>query len=175
MLRLISRVCEKSFSSASPSFHRIARCRLVKSSLKRASISNTASPLFINTSRHITGSDAAIRVKSLNPPALYLITSLCVTASKSAAVPTILNAIKCGTWLVIASTRSWWSASMISTSDPMACHKSEIVATACLSVSASGVRIHQRLSNSSANPASGPESSVPAIGCAGTKTACSGK
>ena len=32
-----------------------------------------------------------------------------------------------------------------------------------------GVRMHQRLTNNSAKPASGPEYSVPATGCAGTK------
>ena len=35
--------------------------------------------------------------------------------------------------------------------------------------SGSGVRMHQRPSNSSAKPASGPECSVPATGWAGTK------
>ena len=57
-------------------------------------------------SRHMVGSDAAIRVKSRKPLAEYLITSPCVTVSRSAAVPTMLYAIRCGTWLVIASTRS---------------------------------------------------------------------
>jgi len=43
----------------------------VRSSEKRWSISSTASLFDRNTSRHITGSDAAIRVKSRNPPAEY--------------------------------------------------------------------------------------------------------
>ena len=43
-----------------------------------------------NTSRHITGSLAAMRVKSRKPPAEYLITSLSVTSSNSLAVPTIV-------------------------------------------------------------------------------------
>ena len=41
--------------------------------------------------------------------------------------------------------------------------------TAAGSVPGGGVRMHQRLTNSSAKPASGPECSVPATGCAGTK------
>ena len=43
--------------------------------MKRRSISSTASRLFRNTSRHITGSEAAMRVKSRKPPAENLITS----------------------------------------------------------------------------------------------------
>ena len=35
--------------------------------------------------------------------------------------------------------------------------------------------MHQRLMNSSAKPESGPECSVPATGCAGTKCALGGK
>ena len=38
-----------------------------------------------------------------------------------------------------------------------------------------GVRMHQRLTNSSAKPASGPECSVPATGCAGTKCTSAGR
>ena len=41
-------------------------------------------------SLHIMGSEAAILVKSLNPPAEYLTTSLLLTFAKSFAVPTIL-------------------------------------------------------------------------------------
>ena len=41
--------------------------------------------------------------------------------------------------------------------------------TAAGSVPSGGVRMHQRLMNSSAKPESGPECSVPATGCAGTK------
>ena len=40
---------------------------------------------------------------------------------------------------------------------------------------AAGVRMHQRLTNSSAKPASGPECSVPATGCAGMKSTVSGR
>ena len=54
------------------------------------SISNTASRLCRNTSRHIVGSDAAMRVKSRKPPAENLITSDSATFSRSAAVPTML-------------------------------------------------------------------------------------
>ena len=47
-----------------------------------------------------------MRVKSRKPPAENFMTSDCVTASTSAAVPTMLKAIRCGMWLVIASTMS---------------------------------------------------------------------
>ena len=69
----------KRSNNASPSPHRIARCRDERSSENRPSISSTASRLFRKTSRHIVGSDAAIRVKSRKPPAENLITSDLVT------------------------------------------------------------------------------------------------
>ena len=47
-----------------------------------------------------------MRVKSRKPPAENLITSERVTSSTSAAVPTMLKAIRCGMWLVMASTMS---------------------------------------------------------------------
>jgi hypothetical protein len=83
-------VWEKWSNSAAPSPTRIAFCSPIRSSVKRWSMSSTASRLFRNTSRHIVGSDAAMRVKSRKPPAEYLMTSLCVTASRSDAVPTMV-------------------------------------------------------------------------------------
>ena len=61
--------------SVSPSPKRMARCSAVRSSVKRPSISSTASLLLRNTSRHMVGSEAAMRVKSRKPPAENLITS----------------------------------------------------------------------------------------------------
>ena len=86
----MSRVREKKSWSVSPSRQRIARCSVARSSEKRPSISSTASRLLRNTSRHMTGSDAAMRVKSRNPEAENLMTSDSVTSSRSAAVPTML-------------------------------------------------------------------------------------
>src|SRR5579871_785340 len=82
--------------------------------------------------------------------------------------------MRCGRWLVIASTRSWWVASITSTLAPSLCQNAASFATAFPSAPAGGVRIHQRSSNNSAKPASGPECSVPATGCAGTRWACFG-
>src|SRR5262245_58719526 len=90
MPRLISRARVNSASSCSPSLQRIARCSADRSSEKRPSISSTASLLLRKTSRHMIGSDAAMRVKSRKPPAEYLITSELVTSSRSAAVATML-------------------------------------------------------------------------------------
>lgn len=56
-------------NKASPSPQRIARCSIVTSSVSRCRISSTASRLLRKTSRHIVGSDAAMRVKSRKPPA----------------------------------------------------------------------------------------------------------
>src|SRR3546814_5482510 len=55
MLRRIARVRENRLNSASPSSQRIARCNAVISSVKRCSISSTASLLARKTSRHIVG------------------------------------------------------------------------------------------------------------------------
>jgi hypothetical protein len=70
--------------------HEQARCKAVRSSLKRPSISSTASLLLRKTSRHMTGSEAAMRVKSRKPPAENLITSVSVTRSRCRAVLTML-------------------------------------------------------------------------------------
>src|ERR1043166_7544251 len=57
----IARVRMNRLNSASPSPQRIARASAETSSLKRPSISKTASLLCRNTSRHMVGSDAAMR------------------------------------------------------------------------------------------------------------------
>ena len=57
----------------------------------------------------------------------------------------------------------------------MAAQNSRTFATACSSVPSGGVRMHQRLWNSVAKPESGPECSVPATGCAGTKCTPGGR
>ena len=64
---------------------------------------------------------------------------------------------------------SWCLAAMISTFAPSAVQNARTLSTASRSVPSGGVRMVQRLSKSSAKPASGPECSVPATGCAGTK------
>ncbi len=77
--------------------------------------------------------------------------------------------MRCGKWLVIASTMSWCGALMISTLEPSAIQNALSLSTAAASVPGSGVRMVQRPSNNSAKPASGPDCSVPAIGWPGTK------
>src|SRR5437764_4654068 len=58
---------------------------------------------------------------------------------------------------------------MISTLAPSALQNADSFSVAAGSVPSTGVRMHQRLTKSSANPESGPEFSVPATGCAGMK------
>ena len=82
MPRRMARVRVKCSNSASPSPRRIARVSFDRSSLKVPSISSTASLLARNTSRHIVGSEAAMRVKSRKPPAENLITSDVVTCAE---------------------------------------------------------------------------------------------
>src|SRR5262249_8712186 len=64
---------------------------------------------------------------------------------------------------------------MVSTLAPSALQKAASRSTACGSALSGGVIMHQRLTNSSAKPASGPECSVPATGCAGTKCTPAGR
>src|ERR1043166_3927787 len=64
---------------------------------------------------------------------------------------------------------------MVSTLAPSSRQNDASFSTAWGLVPLGGVRMHQRLTNNSANPASGPEYSVPATGCAGTKCAVFGK
>ena len=75
MPRRMARASVNSRNSVSPSPKRMARCSSARSSEKRPSISSTASLLLRNTSRHMVGSEAAMRVKSRKPPAENLITS----------------------------------------------------------------------------------------------------
>ena len=64
---------------------------------------------------------------------------------------------------------------MLSTLAPRARQNDASRSTAVLSASSGGVRMHQRLTNSSAKPESGPEFSVPATGCAGMKCTPAGR
>ena len=86
----MARVRAKCSNSASPSPLRIALVSAETSSLKRPSISSTASLLARNTSRHMVGSEAAMRVKSRKPPAENFSTSERVTVCNSSAVPTMV-------------------------------------------------------------------------------------
>ena len=67
MARRMARVRVKRSNSVWPSPSRTARCSWLRSSLKRPSTSSTASRLLRNTSRHMVGSEAAMRVKSRKP------------------------------------------------------------------------------------------------------------
>src|SRR5690348_3030719 len=136
---------------------------------KRASISSRASRLFRKMSRHITGSLAAMRVKSRKPEAANCSTSWRVSPSRSSAVPQMVKAIRCGRCDTTASTRSWWPGSIRCTIDPQRRQNSSIFATADSSVPGGGVSSAQRPWKSVVKPESGPEYSVPATGWAGTK------
>ncbi len=89
-------------------------------------------------------------------------------------MPQMVNAIRCGRWLTIATTRSWCPGSIASTVLPQRRHSSITRSTAPGSAPGNGVTSAHRPWNSALNPASGPEYSVPASGCPGTKCTCSG-
>ena len=134
--RRIIRVSVNHFSNASLSLVSIALVKKSKSLRKLPKSSSTASRLCRNTSRHMMGSEAAIRVKSRKPPAEKRMTSLLSQTllglfsavlsssifsnsfSKLRAVPTMVYAIRCGKWLVMASTLSCRFADIISTIAP---------------------------------------------------------
>src|ERR1700674_3611603 len=80
-----------------------------------------------------------------------------------------------GTWLVMASTKSWCDGDITSIFDPSARQNRPSLATASVEVPSGGVNMHHRFTNNAANPASGPDCSVPATGCAGTRCTVSGK
>src|SRR5450830_378651 len=81
------------------------------------------------------------------------------------------NASKCGKWLVAASTSSWRSTCICSTSAPSSRHRRSTTAKAAGSVCARGVRITLCRRNNCALDASTPLCSEPAIGWPGTKRA----
>src|SRR5450631_4490827 len=64
---------------------------------------------------------------------------------------------------------------MISTFEPAPVQKAATRATALGSVPSGGVNMLHRLRKSVENPASGPDCSVPATGCAGTKCTVAGR
>ena len=88
--RRVARASTNSRNSVSLSPKRIARCNAVRSSLKRPSISSTASRLLRKMSRHMIGLEAAMRVKSRKPEAENLMTSRWVCSSRPVAVPTMV-------------------------------------------------------------------------------------
>ena len=111
-----------------------------------------------------------MRVKSRKPPAENFITSLSVTAlevgggADDVVGDEVRDVAGDGEDEVVVLGRHHL--------DVGAEAPPEIAAAAprlARSAPSGGVRMHQRLSNSSAKPASGPEYSVPATGCAGTK------
>ena len=70
----------------------------------------------------------------------------------------------------MASTRSWCAASIISTLEPERLpERAHLARSPPDRRPSGGVRMHQRLTNSVAKPASGPDCSVPATGWAGTR------
>src|SRR5262249_8826361 len=69
------RLRAKKSKSSSPRPQPPARCSRARSSVKRPSTSSTASRLLRKMSRHMVGSEAAMRVKSRKPEAENLITS----------------------------------------------------------------------------------------------------
>ena len=105
-----------------------------------------------------------IRVKSLKPPALYLIISFLNFSSVFIAVITILYATAWGKWLVSASI---WSCSSILINFTLLPKNSQnffnFSIFSFFGFLSSQIIVHLFL-NKSLKPAEGPLSSVPAIG-----------
>ena len=162
-------------NSPSPSERRIILCNAVRSSLNRPSISSTASLLCRKTSRHIVGSEAAIRVKSRNPPAENLITS---DSRDLREVGRRADDVVGDEMGHVAGDREhevvMGRAHDFDVRRRTLPISARTFATAPSSVPSGGVRMHHRLMKRLANPASGPDCSVPATGCAGTRRAWPG-
>ncbi|MNO77004.1 hypothetical protein D3C76_680990 [compost metagenome] len=115
----------------------------------------------------MVGSLPAILVKSRKPPAAYR--KISRFSLRLASESTRPKASRCGRWLVAASTSSWRSTGMCSTSASSARHRRSTLARASGSVSGSGVRMTLWRRNRVALEASTPLCSDPAIGWPGTK------
>lgn len=131
-----------------------------------SSSSRSAARFARQTSRHISGLDAAMRVKSRKPPAAYENFS---SASDSPRIcSTSANDSTCGRWLTAANTRSCCSALIARTSARAARHIASTRASASGAFSGSAHSTTLRPTYRSASAASTPLDSRPAIGWPGT-------
>ncbi|KAG0162638.1 hypothetical protein DFQ30_001590, partial [Apophysomyces sp. BC1015] len=131
--------------------------------------SSSASRFATQMSRHISGLDAAIRVKSRNPPPAN--DSFSAASDARRIVSTSANDSTCGKWLTAANTASCWSAVISCSNAPLVCHIAPTRSTSARGFSASGHSTTLRPTYRSASAASTPLDSRPAIGCPGTNCA----
>ena len=99
------------------SFVAIAVSSVASRPRSEASPAKIASRLSTQTSGQIAGCPAATRVMSRNPPAASRSRAASLSA-RSAASFIIAPATRCGTWLTIATSRSWSSADRASAVAP---------------------------------------------------------
>ena len=112
--------------------------------------------------RHIEGSERAIRVISLKPPAA----NFRAEGSQAKTSPT---AARCGAWLTWATKRSWLWGLRVTIRPPTARQREEIFRKAAGSVRGVRVTRHTASSKRVRQAAAMPERSEPAIGWAPTK------
>ena len=120
------------------------------------------------------GSDAAIRVKSRKPAAENLMN---LESSFFAKIVSGADNVICDQMREMTRDREHQIMVLRGHSLGHRSHADQkaLSFSTALSSARSGVKMHQRFWNSVAKPASGPEHSVPAIGCAGTKWTPSGR
>ena len=123
-------------------------------------------------SSQIPGWPEAMRVMSRNPPAASRSSAACSSA-RSLASPISVAAVRCGTWLITATTWSWRSAGRATTSAPSSATIAAVVAKVVSAVLGAGVSTHTAPTNISGSAPSSPSSSLPAIGCPPTNRASS--
>ena len=97
----------------------------------------TGEVLSSRMSAQSSGSPAAIRVVSRQPPAVNCRDSAGVAAAIAAATT-------CGAWLVMARMRSWSRGGMVETVEPRADQKPPISSMSAAGVAAAGVTIVTR-------------------------------
>ena len=119
-------------------------------------------------SSQMSGWPLAMRVMSRNPPAARRSSAACSSAP-SAARPIRLAAVRCGTWLTVATIWSWCSGVIATISAPSSATAPATTLSVASAVRGPGVSTHTAPLNIVPSAPSRPSSSLPAIGCPPTK------
>ena len=154
----------------------MSRCRIVarspvstavlislRPSIKALKVLMIAGRFSAQISSQIAGCPEAMRVMSRKPPAAKRNNAACSVA-RDPATPIKVAAVRCGTWLTMATNSSWRTGSRPTTSAPRSLTIFATVANAASEVVEVGVRTHTAPVNSSPSAPSSPSSSLPAIG-----------
>ena len=138
------------------------------SSISWLSAPTIATRFSAQMSSQMSGRPLATRVMSRNPPAASRSSAACSIDRSSASVMRDA-AVRCGTWLTTATTSSWRSGAMATTSAPSTEMTVVSWENTRSSASSSGVSTQIAPSNRFGSAPSNPSRSLPAIGWPPTK------